>query len=126
MTFTLGIISLFLASWGQAGVNVSSRSLTNVHYMIVIFHVSLLCLLGGFSASLYRFMTKGAFFPTFTTLKPYFYLAGGALFDTLSAASCTVAFQSDSAGFVSLLGYVAVVWAFTIDFIVFSSVISGV
>jgi hypothetical protein len=71
-------------------------------------------------------MTTGAFFPTFSTYGPLLNLIGGGIFDTLTATSNTIAFQSDSAGFVALVGYMAVVWAFIIDLIMFSNVISGV
>jgi len=83
-----------------------------------------MCLLIALSCIVYRIATTGEAFPTFSTTG-FFYMLAGALFDFISASTTTIAFQSDSAGFVSMVGYVAVVWAFVLDFLVFSNLISG-
>lgn len=122
--FTVGILILFLASVTQAGLQVTSRSVTSVYFAIITFHVSLLALLVALACIVYRIATTGEAFPTFSTTG-FFYLLAGGLFDFISASSNTIAFQSDSAGFVSMVGYMAVVWAFILDFLVFSNLISG-
>ena len=47
-------------------------------------------------------------------------------FDFVSLNSQTIAFQSDSSGFVSLIGYMSVLYAFLFDFFVFHEQISTV
>lgn len=46
------------------------------------------------------------------------------MFDNLSLNSQTIAFQSDSSGFVSLVGYVAVLYAFLADYLILGETIS--
>ena len=46
------------------------------------------------------------------------------VFDFIALNCQTVAFQSDSSGFVSLIGYMAVLYAFIVDYLVFHESIS--
>ena len=43
----------------------------------------------------------------------------GALFDTMAIYSTTVAFQSDSSGFVALISYLTIVYSFLADRFIF-------
>ena len=41
------------------------------------------------------------------------------LFDSLGVNAVTIAFQSDTSGFVSLIGYVSIVYSFVADLTIF-------
>ena len=49
----------------------------------------------------------------------YLFLVGAAMFDTLATTSNTIAYQSDTGGFVSLIGYIAFAYAYTADELIF-------
>jgi drug/metabolite transporter (DMT)-like permease len=90
--FIMGIIALFVTSILQAVVNVSGRSLTKVHYSVISFYISHLSLFIGVSTAIMRYFAFGKIIEPFKTPEPYFYLAFGALFDTITSTSVTIAF----------------------------------
>ena len=47
-------------------------------------------------------------------------MLAATLVDTVTVNSMTIAFQSDSSGFVSLISYVVVIYAFMADCLVFN------
>lgn len=54
----------------------------------------------------------------FYTGRQYLILAATALMDAIACFSMTVAYQKDSSGFISLLGYSTIVYAFLADIFV--------
>lgn len=74
-------------------------------------------LIGGILASLFILIeaaVKGGEF-RFYTLNQYLILGGAATWDTIACFSMTIAYQSDSSGFVSLLGYAIILYGFMSD-----------
>ena len=49
----------------------------------------------------------------------YLLMLGATLFDSLTVNSVTIAYQSDSSGFVALISYVGILYAFASDQIIF-------
>lgn len=49
----------------------------------------------------------------------YWLIFGAAIADTLGVYSMTIAFQSDTSGFVSLISYINVIYAFLADYFIF-------
>ena len=60
------------------------------------------------------------------SLKCFGYMFGATLADTLTVNAMTIAFQSDSSGFVSLLTYFNVIYAFVADILIFKESLTWV
>ena len=52
-------------------------------------------------------------------------MIGATLFDSLAVNSGTIAFQSDSSGFISLVTYINIIYAFVADTVIFKESFSG-
>lgn len=56
----------------------------------------------------------------------YLFMVGASLFDTMAVNSVVIAFQSDSSGFVSLISYINIIYAFAADLIIFNESFSTI
>lgn len=56
----------------------------------------------------------------------YLLMLGATLFDSLAVNALTIAFQADSAGFVALISYVNILYAFVADRVIFNETFSWV
>ena len=106
-------------AWTFAVCSVFNRKLKQIDYTaLMVYHG----LIGGTLASLYILLEgliKGGEF-RFYTLEQYLILFGAATWDTSACYSMTIAYQSDSSGFVSLLGYAIILYGFLSDVIIFN------
>ena len=55
----------------------------------------------------------------------YFYLFVTCLFDFICLNAHNIAFQSDSSGFISILGYIVILYGFLADEFIFGTSITG-
>ena len=53
-------------------------------------------------------------------------LIGAMLFDSLACNAQTIAFQSDSSGFVSLISYLGIIYGFVADLLIFNESFSAI
>ena len=111
-------------SWSFASCNVINRKLKDVHFAIVGFYhpitgmiMSLLYIVGSL-------ILTGTVFPTHSW-SIYGYLLLTCLCDFISLNSQNIAFQSDSSGFVAVIGYLIVLYGFLADEFIFDSAITG-
>jgi len=118
-----GIIIAFILAWALALSGVINRTLKNVHFAVLLFYHG--CI-GLIMALLFIFGEKlitGNPFRTYS-LEQYGTMLLCCCFDFLSINSQTIAYQSDSSGFVSLIGYMSVLYAFLGDYFIFHENIS--
>ena len=89
--FVAGIIFLFLSSWTQAGLFITSRGLIGVHFSVVILYISFACFAFALFLMELRYLNKGTFY-LFSSTDSLPYLALGAFFDAVVAISVTIAY----------------------------------
>jgi len=111
-------------SWTYAGCNVISRKLKDVHFAIVGFYhpVTGLIMFGVYF--LFLLVTQGSIFEIHS-LNVYCGLVLMCVLDFVSLNSQNIAYQSDSSGFVAVIGYLITVYGFLADLLIFDSPITG-
>ena len=114
----LGIVVAFTGAWTFSICSVFNRKLKEIGYeALMVYHG----LIGGVLASVF-ILIEGAIngeFRTYT-LNQYLILFLASTFDCAACNAMTIAYQSDSSGFVSLLGYAIIIYGFLSDIIVFN------
>ena len=112
----LGLMIIFVSAWTFAVNSIFNRKLKAVNFAVVmVYHA----LLGGILSILYigvESFIAGKF--RIYTSRQYLILAATALMDAIACFSMTIAYQKDSSGFISLLGYSTIVYAFLADIFV--------
>ena len=111
-------------SWLYAGCNVINRKLKDVHFAIVGFYhpVSGLIMFGAYF--LFLLLTQGSMFESHSW-SVYGGLVSMCVLDFISLNSQNIAFQSDSSGFVAVIGYLIIFYGFLADQLIFNSPITG-
>ena len=113
-----GLFCAFASSLFVATVGVSSRALKHVATPVVTFYHSIVGIIVFSVVIITQGMLDEFRFSSYTEQQKLLMVIG-SLFDTLAIYSTTVAFQSDSSGFVALLSYLTVVYSFVADQVIF-------
>jgi drug/metabolite transporter (DMT)-like permease len=115
-----GILMSLLSSLVFAVNCINNRQLKEVYFALVTFYY------GVFGLVMFVLMAIGIAFwsgnsLTFFSYEPKMYLliCLGVSCDTLACNMSTIAFQSGASGFISLISYVAIVYAFLSDLFIF-------
>ena len=121
---TLGYSLIFMNSWIFASNCVLNRALKTVPLSIVVFWHGTCGIIMALVGILIEdwFMASGAASGLRILnydSRVYLLMVGATVFDTLAVIAQTRAFQSDSSGFVALIGYVAVLYSFLADQVIF-------
>ena len=123
----LGYGLIFITSWIYASNCILNRALKNVHHAILMFWHAIIGLTIASVAVLIEAAVVGDGIRIFHyDSSIYLLLLGAALFDTITVNSVTIAFQSDSSGFVSLISYISIVYAFIADMLIFNESFSTI
>ena len=113
----LGLILALCSGLTNGLIAVSSRSMKVVRPQVIMFYYSLF----GYSASVIFIFVEMAFMSEpqsrlgIYTGRQYLIALAAASFDIGSFTGNTVAYQSDKSGFVALISYMSVVYAFLCD-----------
>jgi drug/metabolite transporter (DMT)-like permease len=115
---------MFVASWANAAMNICNRELKDVHFTVIMAWHGLL----GFTVPLIVILIYCAV--TSQTLMNYtsagyFWLFMGGVADVCTCMFNVIAFQSYNPGFVSLMMYCSVFYAFIADIFIFKISVSG-
>ena len=108
-----------------ASNNVLNRALKGINSGVIMFWHGTLGVTMAFTAVLIEYLAvdrgEGNGIHLFNmSLKLFGLMCAATMFDTLSVNSYTIAYQSDSSGFVSLISYVSVIYAFVVDILIFN------
>jgi drug/metabolite transporter (DMT)-like permease len=98
--------------------SVWNRKLKEVHFLVLMVMHGLIGFILLSILICVEALITGNGFRIYNTYE-YGMLAGVSIFDCIGCYSMTIAYQSDSSGFVSLLGYGIIVWGFNADIFVF-------
>ena len=116
----LGYSLVFFCSWVYSSNCVLNRSLSHVHHAIVMFYHGV----GGLILAVLAISIEAAvvggpmrFFHYDANV--YLLMVGAVLLDSMAVNAVTIAFQSSSSGFVALVGYTNILYAFLADLIIF-------
>ena len=127
--YTLGVFLAMATSWVYSINAVLNRSLSNYHYVIIMFYHGLLGIILGLSLILIApffnnnisHYSEGITFFSYSR-DQYLKMLVAVMFDTIGVNCMTIAYQSDGSGFVSLLSYISIVYAFVGDLIIFNEI----
>ena len=109
------ILGLFLASFIKANSDLLSRSLKNVYTSIIMFYHGSV---GVTVTTIFLIFNPDVKLLGHEPIQ-YFFLGLAVVCSTIAINCNTIAFQSDSSGFVALLGYISLLWAYSADQIIF-------
>lgn len=120
----VGIAVSFGTAWGLAIVACLNRYLKEVHYTVIGFWHPLV---GQCLACIYIAIMLNATGHWFEIHEPVAYVLGvlGGVSDFCALTCVNLAFQNDSSGFVSIIGYMAVFYSFLADQFLFDAPITG-
>ena len=113
----LGLIFGLVAAGCMAGLAISTRSLKTIATSIILFWY---CVGGMIMTGLYLIVElivnsgNVGRFRSYSS-EAYAFASASTLFDAASLCLITVAYQSDKSGFVALLMYLNIVWAYLAD-----------
>jgi len=119
-----GIFICFFMSWLYAGCNVINRKLKEVHFAIVGFYHPLTGIIMFGVYYLLMLILHGSVFEVHEW-SAYAGLLSMCILDFVSLNSQNIAFQSDSSGFVAVIGYLIIFYGFLADQFIFDSPITG-
>jgi len=111
-------------SWLYAGCNVISRKLKDTHFAIVGFYHPVTGLIMFGIYFLVMLVSYGSVFEAHSW-SAYGGLIMMCILDFVSLNSQNIAFQSDSSGFVAVIGYLIIFYGFLADQFIFDSPITG-
>lgn len=120
----LGVFVCFLMSWFYAACNVVNRKLKDVHFAIIGFYHPITGVTISLGCLVIAYLFTGTFLEVHSLLT-YEYLLLACFFNFIELNSQNIAFQSDSSGFVSVVGYLVVFYGFLADEFVFKRPIAG-
>ena len=123
---TLGIALCVITSWVYAGSAVLNRKLKDFHWVIITTYYGLMGLTLGIvlvlAAPLFNDQIttywEGITFFSYSS-KLYWTMIVAVALDSIAVNCVIIAFQSDSGGFVSLISYISIFYAFAGDLIIF-------
>ena len=123
--FASGVVLALIISWGFAGTNIMNRKLKNVHFSVILICHSLcgIALCGVYLVA-EHFATGDAW--RHYSWNQYGWMLLVCCIDFVGLNSVTIAYQKDSSGFISLVGYSSVVYAFMVDYLYYGYAIGGV
>eukprot|EP00352_Strombidinopsis_acuminata_P002455 CAMPEP_0176395482 /NCGR_PEP_ID=MMETSP0126-20121128/43443_1 /TAXON_ID=141414 ORGANISM="Strombidinopsis acuminatum, Strain SPMC142" /NCGR_SAMPLE_ID=MMETSP0126 /ASSEMBLY_ACC=CAM_ASM_000229 /LENGTH=378 /DNA_ID=CAMNT_0017768385 /DNA_START=27 /DNA_END=1163 /DNA_ORIENTATION=+ len=118
-----GILAFGLA-WQFAIVGTLNRKMKDLHFTVIMYNHTLL---GMFIAVIW--LTISALvsqeIPLLYSAHQYWLIGAACVCDVISVNSLTIAYQADKAAFVSLVGQLNIVYAFTADYFIFDQVPSS-
>ena len=121
----MGFVTITFGSVVYAACCVANRALKSVNPIIVLFWHGF----GGLTIAITSVLLEHWFMNDNAdggirvlnySKEQYGYLIGAMLFDSFGCFGQTVAFQSDSSGFVSLISYISIVYGFLSDVLIFN------
>jgi len=116
----LGMVLVFAAAWSFSVNCVLNRTLKEISFSVVMFYHGLIGVLLTMLAISSDMYVNGSEFRLAQYPSHIFWLTVfSGLLDGLRGYCMTIAFQSDSSGFVSLFGYINVAYAFAADVFIF-------
>ena len=121
-----GIVLTLVASVMSAGIAVLNRGLKDVPYSVVLFYHSFFGMFTTFIFILVLvvFTSRPLYFLDFKPLDNLF-LFGATGFDAIGVMTQTIAYQSGTAGFVSLISFVNIIYAMFADILIFNEPVSA-
>ena len=122
----LGVFLCLCHAWLFSGIGVISRRLQSIHFTELMIHQAaqgtiLITLL----LAVYSMFSEASLLGELTGSQ-YGVLLGGCLCDSLAMISLCIAFQSESTSVVSMVGYLAIVYALITDIFVFGDTLSKI
>ena len=124
-TKVLGLCLAFGLAWVQATTNVLNRKMKTVHFSVISFFHSCYGLTVSLIIITIEALVTGNGYRTYTG-RQYGLMVLTGFIDTFALLSVTIAFQADSTGFVSIIGYMIVVFGFLADLFLFKQSIKGI
>ena len=123
---TIGCCCILLTAWGFSFVNVLTRLMQKTPFAILMFYYSII----GFSITLCILMVEAAIKEQPLRIFKYDFQQYGitiiaSFINFATIASQTIAMQNDKPGFVTLLGYIGIVYAFMGDTFIFHETFNG-
>ena len=120
----LGYSLVFLLSWVFSANCVLNRALKGINSGVIMFWHGILGITLATIAVLTQYFVEdqpeGNSFHLFNmSWKLFGLMLAATMFDTLTVNAYTIAYQSDSSGFVALISYVVVIYAFLFDILIF-------
>lgn len=119
----IGYPLIFIVSWIYASNCVLNRALKDVHHAILMFWHGVLGIVLAVSGVLIEAIfvqnPEGGLRIFHYSGAVYALMLGATLFDSGAVNFVTIAFQSDSSGFVALISYISIIYAFLADRIIF-------
>ena len=108
-----------------ASNGILNRALKGIDSCVIMFWHGTIGLTMAFSAVIVEYLVvdnrEGYGIHLFNmSWKLFGLMCTATMFDTLAVNSFTIAYQSDSSGFVSLISYVSVIYAFVVDILIFN------
>ena len=126
----LGYSLIFVLTWIFAANCVLNRALKGINSGVIMFWhgiIGILFALIAVGVSYFIDSEPGSGLSILNySAEVYGLIIAATLCDTLAVNSMTIAFQSDSSGFVSLISYIGVIYAFTADSLIFNEHFSWV
>jgi drug/metabolite transporter (DMT)-like permease len=116
----LGLMLVFAAAWSFSVNCVLNRTLKEISFSVVMFYHGLIGVVLTIMFISGDMVVNGSDFRLAQYPSHIFWLTVfSGLLDGLRGYCMTIAFQSDSSGFVSLFGYINVAYAFAADVFIF-------
>lgn len=122
----IGIVCVIACSWCYAGVAVATRKMQKLHFAVVLFYYSVLatvCLFVYLASE--ALITKNSFRFFHYSSEQYAYTFGVCVINAIALTSNTIATQCEKSGFVTMLGYLGVVYGFCGDIFIFNQQFSA-
>lgn len=117
----VGILIMLFVAFNDSMLAVLARKMKEIHYSIIMFWFSALGVIMVISLLLFTAVVKNETPTIFTYNADQMYnLIMTGIFSALNLTCLTIAYQNDKSATVSLLAYIALVYAFTADIVVFS------
>ena len=121
----IGIFLAFCVSLLRASQCVTNRIIKDVHFTLIMFWYNAFGAIFPFiGLTIGKIVATGPFTFYSYSSTAFMWLILGSLCDFTTCMAVFIAFQNDSSGFVSLLAYASVFWAFLSDALIFQNTYS--
>ena len=116
----IGIFTMLFVAANDASLNVLARTMKDLHYSLIQFWFSAIGLAFLIVYIIISCCVRGDW-PTFFYYdgEQILFLVGTGVFSALNLTCLVIAYQNDGSAFVSLLAYIALVYAFLADITIF-------
>ena len=122
-TFLLGCVFVLCCAWCEASVTLLSRSLQDVNFSVLLFWYGVVAVPANLLIVLCEaYVNSHSFRLLEYDAGQYMWMLLIAFFNFIGVCSQTIAAQNERSGFVTLLGYIGLVYAFMGDLLIFSEV----